>query len=171
MIRNLDSKSKKQHNYKRDMVLIIVALVLVVAFFQCKNRFFFDATQMNKRTIRSHEKIVYKGPATPTGLGLTEKDLAPVDRFAKTSGRHFEQIQIFIERQDSYGKVTDSTQLRFYTITHFFDGAEIKSVYTPTTRSRLAARIVRRLRGDMEKYFSVKKKMQGKDIKGFTNTM
>lgn len=171
MVRDLDVKKRKGYNYKRDLVLVVIALVVVAFYFQSENRFFLNPTKDKKTTVESHEKIYYAGPTIPEDLKLTAKMLAPVDRFAKVNGKHFKQIKIYIERQDSYGGIKDSTEVQFYTVTKFNDGTEIKSVNTPSTLKKLPARIARRLKDDMKNYFATKKKNRGTNIKDFTNTM
>lgn len=176
MIRDLDrtKRSRKKHNYTRDAVLVFIALAVVIFYFGTDSRFSLNPQHTKtKSTIESHEKIVYAGPILPEDLKLTAKKLAPVDRYVKKNAKHFKQIRVHIERQDSYGGVSDDMELRFFVETTYNDGAKVKSVYTPCTLKQLPNRIVRRLRDDMTNYFSTKKKIRGTgtDIKEFTNTM
>jgi hypothetical protein len=162
---------KSPHNYKRDTLLILIALVVVVVYFRSENRFFFDASRTRHQGVKSHEKLVYAGPVTPTDLKLTAKKLAPVDRVVAQNAKHLKQIKIYIERQDAYGTLKDSTQLRFYTLTRYNNGATIKSVYTPCTLKQFPRRLARRLKDDLTSYLTVKGKHGDKKIEGFTNTM
>ena len=171
MMHHLDTHKHKKHNYVRDFILVIVGIVALVIYFHSESRFSLNPSRNSKTQLKTNEKLVYAGPIMPKDLKLTQQMLAPVDAFVAKNGKHFKQVMIYIERQDAYGAISDSTELRFYTITRFNDDAEIKSVYTPTTRKNLPARIARRLSDDMRTYFDVVKKHPGKNIKEFTNTM
>ncbi|MBU1247856.1 MAG: hypothetical protein KKB70_04085, partial [Proteobacteria bacterium] len=119
----------------------------------------------------SSELVYFAGGVVPESLGLDKAAMKPVYDAAAKNKRHFKQVEIHLERQDSYGTLSDSTELRFYIILRFNDGQEMTSLYTRTTRKGLARKIAWRMEEDMGKYFELIKKNRGKKIEGVTNTM
>lgn len=170
MIRNLDHKRKTKHNWTRDIILVLLGCGLVVGIFTSESRFNFDPGTMLLGA-SSDELVYFAGSPNPAELGLTKDDLKPVYDFARRSAKHFKQVEIQLERQDSYGTIKDSTMLRFLIILRFNDKSEMKSVYTRATVGTLPKKIAWRMREDMKKYFALKKKTRGKKINTVTNTM
>ena len=170
MIRNLDTKPPKKHNWTRDIILVLLAIALVVGIFNASNRFNFDTGKM--RMDRTSSDLVYfAGDLVPEKLGLDKVAMQPVYDVAAKNKRHFKQVEIHLERQDSYGTLSDATELRFYIILRFNDGQEMTSLYTRTNRKGLARKIAWRMNEDMGKYFELIKKNRGKNIEGVTNTL
>ncbi len=169
MNKNLNFKTKKKHNYMRDVILVIIALVLVIIFFKSKSELSFNPEDL-RQAHSSNARLVFNGPMGIKDLGLNANDLKPIDRFIKGNAKHFKQVRVHVERQDSYGKLKDSSELRFFLVLKFNDNSEMKSVYTRSNLKGLTRKIAWRMKEDMNKYFTIKKENRDKNVSNVTNT-
>ncbi len=169
MDKNLNFKIKKKRNYLRDVILVVIALVVVIVFLKSKSELSFNPDDLRQAN-SSDARLVFNGPLSIKELGLNAQDLKPIDRFIKGNAKHFKQVRVHVERQDSYGKLKDSSELRFFLVLKFNDNSEMKSVYTRSNLKGLSRKIAWRMKEDMSKYFTLKRENRDKNVSGVTNT-
>jgi hypothetical protein len=149
--------------YGRNIFLILLAVVMVVIFFNLDmiregdSVFSKSADKKLKFTGRLEEK------------NFSEKEVGRVLGFVKRYDDQIDSLVIRTSAQDSYTKISGNTELLFEITMVMNNGSTISTPVRRARRKALVSEVMQKLNKDMRAYQRLKK--QGKKVDSLVNTM
>lgn len=153
----------KQKEKVRNVLLVILALGMVVIFFNL------DITNKGESVFSktSSQKLRFSGDLKKNAY--TKDEVSQLIRFISKYGEEIVQVKISTTLQDTYRKVTDRSQIIFEVSMIMDGGATINTPTKRSTRGELVEDILAKMHKDVTAYIQLKNK--GKKIKSLVNTM
>jgi len=147
----------------RNFFLIILAVGVVVIFFNLD--IMRDGESVFSRS--ADKKLRFEGGLKRNNY--TDKEIDRIVRYTKKHNDLFDRVAIKASPQDSYKKISPSTEILFEVHVRMLDGSTLSTTLRRTKRKDLVPSIISKLSRDMRAYKNILKK--GKKIKAFINTM
>lgn len=147
----------------RNVMLVIVAVATVFIFYNLdimkKGESVFSRSAKNKLYFRGDLKL----------KAYTTKEYDKILAFVKKYDKLIESATIETTVDNSYGKVSKTSQILFEVHFELSDGATISTPTRRTTRGNLVSAILTKMRKDMKAYRGLMEK--GTKVKSLVNTM
>ena len=157
------TRKSKAMEWIRNILLILLAAVALIIFFNLDMIHEGDSVFTNS----ARKQLKFSGDLDRKDFTSTE-----LDRFLNyLSARKklIKEIKIDASPQDSYRKVTPSTEILFEIHVTMTDGFTFSTPVRRSKRNALPKAIIIKLDKDIQAYFKLKK--EGKKIKSLINTM
>ena len=149
--------------WTRNTILILLAITALVIFFNL------DIVRKGDSVFTNSAKRQLKFSGTLDRKDFTDKEINRIANYIKVRKKLFKEIKIDASPQDSYKKVTPTTQVLFEIHVTMADGFTFSTPVRRTQRARLSKAIVSKLDKDVQVYLKLKK--EGKTPKSLINTM
>lgn len=155
-------RKNKAKEWARNAILVILAVGLVVVFFNL------DIMQKGE-SVFSREgsvKLRFQGDLGRRDYGKAEVD--ELVRYINRESKIMQSATLETRLQDSYRKVTDTSQVIFEIHLVMKDGTRISTPARRSRRDALIRSVVEKLDKDISAYKQLKR--QGKEMKSLINT-
>jgi len=149
--------------WTRNTILILLAITALVIFFNL------DIVRKGDSVFTNSAKRQLKFSGALDRKDFTDKEINRIANYIKVRKKLFKEIKIDASPQDSYKKVTPTTQVLFEIHVTMADGFTFSTPVRRTQRARLSKAIVSKLDKDVQVYLKLKK--EGKTPKSLINTM
>lgn len=158
----MKAKNNQQREWLKNTVIILLALVMVVIFFNL------DFMQKGESVFsqKAQNKIHFRGVLKSKAF-----EEAEMDRLVNTIKRYdnlLERVVIVTSVDDTYRTVVGSTQVVFEVLMTLTDNGTISTPGKRVTREQLVDAILDKMHKDLEVYQRLKK--EGKDFKSLINS-
>lgn len=158
-------KTTHQHTRKekiRNVLLVILALGMVVVFFNL------DISREGESVFSktTSQKLRFSGDLKRNAY--TGEEVSEILDFIKIYDKDISQVDISVTKQDSYRRVTGSSQLIFEINMIMEGGTTINTPTWRSTRDDLVKTILVKMKKDVKAY--TKLKGQGRKMKSLVNT-
>nr|WP_321513250.1 hypothetical protein [uncultured Pseudodesulfovibrio sp.] len=155
--------SSRTMEWTRNILLILLAVIALVIFFNLDIMRHGDSVFTNsaKKQLKFSGALHYKD--------FTDKEIDRITDYIKVRKKLFKEIKIDAAPQDSYKKVSPSTQVLFEIHVTMADGFTFSTPVRRTQRAQLSKAIVSKLDKDVQAYLKLKK--EGKNPTALINTM
>jgi len=153
----------RKKEWARNFFLAILAVGVVVVFFNL------DIMDKGKSvfSMTADRKLKFSGKLTHRDF--TKKEFTKLLNYTKKHNDIFDKVSIEASPQDSYKKISPSTQILYEIHVILTDGGTLSTPVRRTTRKNLVKSIITKLNKDTRDYLEIKG--QGKKFKSFINTM
>nr|WP_287411738.1 hypothetical protein [Pseudodesulfovibrio sp.] len=155
--------SSKTMEWTRNTLLILLAVTALVIFFNL------DVVRKGDSVFTNRAQRQLKFSGTLNRKDFTSKEMDRIANYVQTNKKLFKEIKIDAAPQDSYKKITPTTQVLFELHVTMADGFTFSTPVRRTQRAKLSKSIVSKLDKDVRVYLKLKK--EGKNPTSLINTM
>jgi hypothetical protein len=155
-------KRSRSTEYAKNLILIFLAVGVVVVFFNL------DIMRKGESMFsrKGEAQLHFRGSLKRTDYEQAE--LNNLMRYVKSHTKIMTSATLETRLQDSYRKVTDSSQITFEVHLVMKDGTTISTSARRSTRGKLISAVLTKLNKDIKAYKKLKK--DGKKMKSLINT-
>ena len=156
-------RRKKQSHAKRNVICALVALVVVLTFFNLD--YFTDSG--SPFTKSADKKLRFSGDLQERVF--TEREIKRLVAFIKRYDEDLERVRVRTTVDEPYKEVTSDTSVLFVVEATLKGGVEMKTPGRRSSRGNLVQSVISKLDKDMRAFREYRD--SGRDIRKFVNTM